>query len=961
MRSYRSLVHLSVFGAWAVSFGCAVGWDVLVLPWTTFLPEAGSLGSLLGIFAGALVMCVIAWNFHYMIRKCPGPGGVYAYAKRAFGPDHGYICAWFLCLAYAAIVWADSAALAAVVRYMVGEAGLRQAFTLRLAGLEVYFGDMLTVAAAMGVVVALCLRRRMAAAVQVAFALMLVLGLAVCFGAAVRGHTGGTASLMPLFASGRGAPFSQFLNVLAIAPWLFVGFEAMSGMSAEFGFPRRKSFGIMVAAIAASMAAYVAAMLIPVFAAGDGGWSAAVAASAGDMNAHAYDVVRGCLGAAGPAVLAVTLAGALFTNLVGNTIVAGRIVAAMADDGAMPLWLGRWRGELSARRGIAVIAGLAVSVSALGEEVLNVVVDIALVGVSVSYIYTSAATFRLARRAGDRLSAATGLFGVVSSAVIALLFLLPALSSSSFTMGTGSFLVLIGWCIAGIVSFLFIFRRDGLHRFGHSPAVWTALFVMVVVLTHLWVRQSARETMLKAYDDIAEYHSTACLSSEGAAHEPPAQVDDWHAALRDRLKIVRRVIVRNSYVRSALDLLALLLMFAIYRVLRNRERDMEQEKAKAKSYFFSTVSHDIRTPLNAIIGYSEMLKAGFRTEAEREQALGAILVSSRTLLGLVNDILDLSKLESGKMEICPEPTDCARLVHEVADAFRAANGSVAVEVRCRANGLPPLLVDPQRLRQIAFNLAGNAMKFTESGFVEIHAAFMRASGAKTGTFRLSVEDTGCGIGEEDLARLGSAYVQVGAKTGRNGGTGLGLAICRQLAAAMGGRLDVESTLGVGSTFTLVIPNVKVAESNEVGGGGVGGGGVGSPTPNPTPTRSPANLRILVVDDAKMNRMVLKALLEHLGQTDVAFAADGEEALACLRAPGERPFDLVLTDMWMPRLDGAALVKALRADPALAGLRVIVVTADVEFRAKFAKLGFDGILLKPITTEKLAQTLEGGEA
>ena len=138
-----------------------------------------------------------------------------------------------------------------------------------------------------------------------------------------------------------------------------------------------------------------------------------------------------------------------------------------------------------------------------------------------------------------------------------------------------------------------------------------------------------------------------------------------------------------------------------------------------------------------------------------------------------------------------------------------------------------------------------------------------------------------------------------------------------------------------------------------------GGGVDAPAHASTPT--PTRHRILVVDDAKMNRMVLKALLEHLGQTDVAFAADGEEALACLRAPGERPFDLVLTDMWMPRLDGAALVKALRADPALAGLRVIVVTADVEFRAKFAKLGFDGILLKPITTEKLAQTLEGGEA
>lgn len=955
MKPSKSLAHLSIFGAWAVAFGCAAGWDVLVLPWTAFLCEAGPLGSILGICAGALVMCVIAWNFHYMIQKCPGPGGVYSYAKKAFGPDHGYICAWFLCLAYAAIVWADSTALAAIVRYLVGGSGLRQALTLHLAGFEVYFDNVLMVAVAMGVVVALCLRRRVAAAMQIVFTLLFVLGLAVCFGAAVCGDAGGSMGLTPLWGEGHDAPFLQFAKVLTIAPWLFVGFEGISGMSAEFGFPRRMSFGIMVAAIAASVAAYVAALLIPVVAAGSGGWTAALATSSGDMNAHAFDFVRGCLGEAGRPVLAVTLAGALFTNLIGNTVVASRIIAAMADDGAMPLWLGRRKGALSACNAIAVIAGLAIAISALGEEVLSVIVDIALAGVSVAYIYTSAATFSLARRAGERLSVATGAFGVVASAAIALLFLLPMLSSASFTMGTGSFLVLIGWCIAGIVSFFFVYRRDDRHRFGHSSAVWMALFVMVVVLTHLWVRQSARETMQKAYRGIVEYHSSACLPS-GEGDAPPMRSEAWHEALRDRLVIVRRVIVRNSYVRSALDLLALLLMFAIYRVLRKRERDMEQEKAQAKSYFFSTVSHDIRTPLNAIIGYSELMKDGFKTEAEREQAVESILVSARTLLGLVNDILDLSKLESGKMDICPEPTDCARLLREVTDAFRAARVGAAVEVRCRAEGLPRLLVDPQRIRQIAFNLAGNAVKFTTSGHVELRASFLRAKGAMTGTLRLAVEDTGCGISEEDIARLGSAYVQVGAKTARNGGTGLGLAICRQLAAAMGGRIDVESTLGAGSTFTLVIPDVKVAESSEVGSGGVGCGGVG--LQRASRPRAPKNLRILIVDDAKMNRMVLKALLEHLGLTDLAFAADGEEALARLRAPAGRPFDLVLTDMWMPRLDGSDLVKALRADPACAGLRIVVVTADVEFRAQYARLGFDGILLKPITTEKLVQLLEG---
>ena len=153
MKVGDKFAHLSVFGAWAFAFGCAVGWDVFVLPWTTFLPEAGPFCTFLGLVAGALVMVVIAWNFHYMIGKCPGPGGVYSYAKMAFGPDHGYICAWFLCLAYAAIVWADSAALASIVRYMAGGSSLMQALTFSVAGVEVFVGDMAVVALAMAVVV----------------------------------------------------------------------------------------------------------------------------------------------------------------------------------------------------------------------------------------------------------------------------------------------------------------------------------------------------------------------------------------------------------------------------------------------------------------------------------------------------------------------------------------------------------------------------------------------------------------------------------------------------------------------------------------------------------------------------------------------------------------------------------------------------------------------------------------
>lgn len=239
------------------------------------------------------------------------------------------------------------------------------------------------------------------------------------------------------------------------------------------------------------------------------------------------------------------------------------------------------------------------------------------------------------------------------------------------------------------------------------------------------------------------------------------------------------------------------------------------QQALAKSLFFSSVSHDIRTPLNAIIGFSEMLKQGLETQAEHDLAVNSILVSSRMLLQLVNDILDLSKLESGKMNIETEPTDVARLVREIAVSFGATHQKPGLEILCRASGTPSLMVDPHRLRQIAFNLVGNAVKFTKKGFIELRTSFAPDADGRTGEFRLEVEDTGCGISEADQKKLARPFVQVGAASGQRGGTGLGLHICRMLARAMGGEMEIKSVLGKGATFSIVVPKVRVVERGGV--------------------------------------------------------------------------------------------------------------------------------------------------
>ena len=391
--------------------------------------------------------------------------------------------------------------------------------------------------------------------------------------------------------------------------------------------------------------------------------------------------------------------------------------------------------------------------------------------------------------------------------------------------------------------------------------------------------------------------------------------------------------------------------------------DKEIEAERAKSYFFSSVSHDIRTPLNAIIGYTELLIGGIDDQKEREKALSAISTSGHTLLQLINDVLDLSKLESGKMDIKPELTDVHEIVSSVLHSFDVTTMNSDVKLREEYGPLPLLEIDPQRIRQILFNLIGNAVKFTEHGEIRVRASFRNNISNENGVFTLSVSDTGCGIAEAEKEKLMTPYVQAGTKA-RTKGTGLGLAICKQLAMRMGGNLTFVSELGKGSTFTLELREVKSTEHSpdadkkaaagqelvreRMEGDDMRGGIKASGM-----QKGMRDYRILIADDVPLNLAVLKALLTRIGLRNVATAVDGQDAWEKI-AKSDTPFDLVLTDMWMPKMDGKDLVSKVRADERFAGLPVYAVTADIEEQKKFEAHGFTGILLKPVTIDKLSR-------
>jgi PAS domain S-box-containing protein len=389
--------------------------------------------------------------------------------------------------------------------------------------------------------------------------------------------------------------------------------------------------------------------------------------------------------------------------------------------------------------------------------------------------------------------------------------------------------------------------------------------------------------------------------------------------------------------------------------LRETEEALAAAKAVAedanlaKSQFIANMSHELRTPLSAVIGYSEMLEE----EAEEMEGAKAFLddlrkinANARHLLSLINDVLDLSKIEAGRMEVLPEDFDATALVQEVAATVEALverrRNRLEIDL---GDGLGAMHSDPVKLRQCLFNLLGNAAKFTEDGTITLTARRAPRDGQDWVTFR--VADTGIGMTPEQLDRLFTRFTQADASTTRRfGGTGLGLAITKAFSTMLGGEIGVESEHGQGSAFTIRIPaDLRAARAEEDEPAAQLGEALA------TEQDGPAGL-VLVVDDDAATRDLVSRFLRREGFA-VRCAADGAQGL---RMAQELKPAAILLDVMMPRMDGWAVLSALKADPALAETPVVMVTV-VQERGLAFSLGAADYLNKPVRWERLKRVLD----
>jgi len=383
----------------------------------------------------------------------------------------------------------------------------------------------------------------------------------------------------------------------------------------------------------------------------------------------------------------------------------------------------------------------------------------------------------------------------------------------------------------------------------------------------------------------------------------------------------------------------------LFREIEDKSRQLEIA-SQHKSQFLANMSHELRTPMNAIIGVGEMLLEDAR-DLKREdeiEPLERILRAAQHLLALINDILDLSKIEAGKMEVNLQAFAVAPLVEDVAATVRpmAKKNGTSVETEC-APDLGSVLADPMRVRQALLNLASNAAKFTDKGKIRIVAS--RTSQTGRDWIALRVSDSGIGMTPEQMSRLFQDFVQADASTTRKfGGTGLGLAISQRLCRVMGGDITVESTLGHGSTFTITLP--------AAGPEGVGDARhiAGPKTAAQGGTRE-SQAPVLVIDDDPTVRQLMERHLVRDGFT-VVTADNGIQGLA--RARDSHPCAITL-DVMMPDIDGWTVLAALKGDPSLSDIPVILVTI-VDEKQRGYSLGAAEYMVKPVDRERLTSTL-----
>ena len=542
-----------------------------------------------------------------------------------------------------------------------------------------------------------------------------------------------------------------------------------------------------------------------------------------------------------------------------------------------------------------------------------------------------------------------------------------------------SYFILILLSILGVIFFRMIFKHDTERRFGKSFVTWIVTLFMIFFCSLMWMRQSMTEDFSVVLKNITSYF-TAELANYGLNPHIMHRLRE-EIYISEQMEQVRATIFTNSIVQIALIIFTLFMMFNVYSTMRKREHDAEEariraeENSRAKTYFLSNMSHDIRTPMNAIIGYTNLALRKDTSPAQMIEFLKKIDSSSQHLLALINDVLEMSRIESGKVELNEAPADLFQVLDDVRDMFseqmERKNISFTVEFSNVRNHY--VRCDKHRLDRVLLNLTSNAYKFTpQGGKIEITLRELPNRIKDVGNYELRVKDSGIGMSEEFAAKIFEPFERekTSAVDGIQG-TGLGMAITKSIVDLMKGKISVITKQGEGTEFVVNLkfaiesapPKVEmkfeVVDSNNVEDMEFV---IQDSQGNLVRTSQivPPKKKILLAEDLEVNREIALMILQEFG-FEVEVAVNGKEAVEKISASKVGDFDAILMDIQMPVMNGYEATTAIRAleNKQLAAIPIIAMTANAfsEDIEKSREAGMDAHIAKPLDVPSMMETLK----
>ena len=916
--------YLAPVDVWGISFGCMVGWGVFAMPGLTFLPVAGPAGTLISMLLGMAFMLIIGGNFSYLMGRSAVTGGIYSYAKEAFGRDHAFLCSWFLCLSYLTIVFLNGTALFLIVRTLFADVA-QSGFHYSVAGNTIYLGETLVsvlVLASVGILFVLA--KPMLQRLHTILALILFFGIVIT----------GTICTPGAVASGALSSFGiqglnkgyAVLSLVILAPWAFVGFEVTSFDTAHFRFPVRKSRSILLSSIVAATFAYVIMTSVSVSAVPDGfsSWQAYIEGLdglRGLASVPTFFAARSIMGNAGLVIMTITAVAAILTGIIGGFRATTRVLATMAEDRILS------EKFQKTTYSIVFILVLAILLSLLGRNTLVWFVDLTSFGAIIGFGYCSAAAYKLAKAEGKRKTTVTGLIGAVISVIFLIVQLVPRVAALD-AMASEAFLLLALWCLLGFVFYWRTVTKSSLTEYSGMSTSGIALFALLVYSALLWFVKR-----IAAADTIGQ---------------------------------VNQMLVWDVIILMVIIFVGLTVMLYIQSIVRKKHEAMEREKihavesSLAKSRFLFNMSHDIRTPMNAIIGYTNLARKEKDITKTRDY-LDKIESSSQHLLALINDILEMSRIESGTIELEFLPIDLRGVFDGIRDLFSEQMRQKKLDFQVHTGQVQNQYVwcDRKNLNRVLLNILSNAYKFTPEGGHITTSLFEAGSGENGyGSYEIRVQDSGIGMSREFADKIFTAFERERTSTVSGvEGTGLGMSITKSIVDMMGGTIEVITSPGSGTTIVIRL-KLKIAEEKDV-----------AKDQQETTDRTEAEpadnaidftgKRLLLVEDNMINMEIANMILQEAGFT-VETAENGRIALDKVSSSEPGYYDAVLMDIQMPVMDGYEATREIRAlhNKDLANIPILAMTANAFKEDELAALeaGMQAHIAKPVDVDQLMKTL-----